>query len=100
MGSLALRPGDSLAIHMMALSIGSRIFSFLPSCYSSYWALTLTQVGLTSHCSCQPSLDAHLIVSHQYLGADCCGCLFSVDHGEMSDIVCNECEQVIMTVPA
>src|ERR1700761_6438437 len=59
MGSLALRPGDSLAIHMMALSIGSRIFSFLPSCYSRYWALTLTQVGLTSHCSCQPSLDAH-----------------------------------------
>jgi hypothetical protein len=48
-GSLALRPGDSLAIHEMALSIGFRIFSFLPSCYSSYWALTLTQVGLNSH---------------------------------------------------
>jgi hypothetical protein len=31
------------------LSIGFRIFSFLPSCYSSYWALTLTQVGLNSH---------------------------------------------------
>ena len=41
MGSLALRPGGSLAIHEMALSIGFRILSFLPSCYSSYGALTL-----------------------------------------------------------
>ena len=47
MGSLALRPGNSLTILKMASSIGFRIFSFLPSCYSSYWALTLTQVGLT-----------------------------------------------------
>jgi hypothetical protein len=45
MGSLPLRPGDSLTILTMALSIGFRSFSFLPSCYSSYWALTLTQVG-------------------------------------------------------
>src|SRR5207248_6081917 len=53
MGSLTLRPGDSLTIHKMALSIGFRIFSFLPSCYSSYGALTFTPVGLppTVHAS-------------------------------------------------
>ena len=34
-GSLALRPGDLLTILKMALSIGFRSFSFLPSCYSS-----------------------------------------------------------------
>ena len=59
MGSLALRPGDSLAIHEMALSIGFRIFSFLPSCYSSYGALNFYPGGTFTHCSCQPSLDAH-----------------------------------------
>ena len=59
-GSLALRPGDSLTIHKMASSIGSRIFSFLPSCYSSYWALTLTQVGLT------PTDHASLRWTHTY----------------------------------
>jgi hypothetical protein len=36
MGSLALRPGDSLTIQQMALSVGFRNLSFLPSCYSSY----------------------------------------------------------------
>jgi hypothetical protein len=34
-GSLALRPGDLLTILKMALSIGFRSFSFLPSCYPS-----------------------------------------------------------------
>jgi len=47
MGSLALRPGDSLTIQQMALSVGFRNLSFLPSCYSSYRALTFTLVGLT-----------------------------------------------------
>ena len=51
MGSLALRPGDSLTIQQMALSIGFRSLSFLPSFYSSYRALTFTLVGLTSHLS-------------------------------------------------
>ena len=53
MGSFALRPSDLLTIHKMALSIGFRIFSFLPSCYSSYGALTFTPVGLppTVHAS-------------------------------------------------
>jgi len=37
----------------MASSIGFRIFSFLPSCYSSYGAWTFTPVGLapTDHAS-------------------------------------------------
>jgi hypothetical protein len=43
----------------MALSIGFRIFSFLPSCYSSYGALNFYPDGTFTHCSCQPSLDAH-----------------------------------------
>src|SRR5271165_2249879 len=43
----------------MALSIGFRIFSFLPSCYSSYGALNFYPGGTFTHCSCQPSLDAH-----------------------------------------
>src|SRR5215831_3564629 len=43
----------------MALSIGFRIFSFLPSCYSSYGALDSYPGGTLTHCSCQPSLDAH-----------------------------------------
>jgi hypothetical protein len=64
MGSLALRPGDSLTIQQMALSIGFRNLSFLPSCYSSYGALTFTPVGLTTHCSCQLSLDAHSFIPY------------------------------------
>ena len=43
----------------MALSIGFRILSFLPSCYSSYGALNFYPDGTFTHCSCQPSLDAH-----------------------------------------
>ncbi len=54
MGSLTLRPGASLTTHKMALSIGFRIFSFLPSCYSSYGALNFYPGGTDSHCSCQP----------------------------------------------
>ncbi len=42
----------------MALSIGFRIFSLLPSCYSSYGALNFYPGGTFTHCSCQPSLDA------------------------------------------
>ena len=43
----------------MALSIGFRILSFLPSCYSSCGALNFYPDGTFTHCSCQPSLDAH-----------------------------------------
>ena len=38
MGSLALRPGDSLTIPWMALSVGFRSFGFPPACDSSYRA--------------------------------------------------------------
>jgi hypothetical protein len=64
MGSLTLRPGDSLTILKMALSIGFRIFSFPPSCYSSYGALNFYPGGTDSHCSCQPSLDAHSFIPY------------------------------------
>ncbi len=37
-GSLALRPGDSLTIPKMALSVGFRTFGFPPVCDSSYRA--------------------------------------------------------------
>ena len=44
----------------MALSIGFRILSYLPSCYSSYGALNFYPGGTFTHCSCQPSLDAQI----------------------------------------
>ena len=47
MSSLSLRPGDSLTIQKMALSIGVRSFGFPPVCNPSYGALTFTPVGLT-----------------------------------------------------
>ncbi len=38
---------------------------------------------------------------HSDFGApDCCGCLNGLIRGEQADIVCNECETVIRTVPA
>ena len=53
MGSLALRPGDLLTILKMALSIGFRSFSFLPSCYPSYGVSDSYPGGLipTEHAS-------------------------------------------------
>ena len=71
MGSLALRPGGSLTIHEMALSIGFRIFSFRPSCYSSYGASNFYPGGTFTHCSCQPSLDAHFSFLTQRLNSGC-----------------------------
>src|ERR1700689_1954920 len=44
----------------MALSIGFRMLSFLPSCYSSYGAWTLTPVGLA------PTVHASLRWTHTY----------------------------------
>ena len=44
----------------MALSIGFRILSFLPSCYSSYGAWTLTPVGLS------PTVHASLRWTHTF----------------------------------
>jgi hypothetical protein len=53
MGSLALRPGDSLTILLDGFVNRLQEFSFLPSCYSSYGAWTFTPVGLapTDHAS-------------------------------------------------
>ena len=44
----------------MALSIGFRMLSFLPSCYSSYGAWTLTPVGLS------PTVHANLRWTHTF----------------------------------
>jgi hypothetical protein len=61
MGSLALRPGDSLTILLDGF-VNRLQDSQFPSCYSSYGALNFYPGGTDSHCSCQPSLDAHLTV--------------------------------------
>lgn len=40
------------------------------------------------------------IIPHQTVGApDCCGCLHVRVNGDQADIVCNECETVIRSVP-
>ena len=53
MGLLALRPGNSLTILIDGFVNRLQELSFLPSCYSSYGAWTLTPVGLapTDHAS-------------------------------------------------
>src|SRR5215469_13724459 len=43
----------------MALSMGFKNISFPPSCHSSYGVLDSYPGGTLTHCSCQPSLDAH-----------------------------------------
>jgi hypothetical protein len=39
------------------------------------------------------------IVPHESLGADCCGCIVSLERGDDADLVCNECNALIRTVP-
>jgi hypothetical protein len=39
------------------------------------------------------------IVPHELLGAECCGCLVPVISGDKADLVCNECNALIRTVP-
>jgi hypothetical protein len=58
MGSLTLRPGDSLTIPKMALSIGFKRSVSLLSCDPSYRVLTLTLVGLP------PTERVHLFWTH------------------------------------
>ncbi len=58
MGSLALRPGDSLTILKMALSVGFRSLGFPPVCDSSYRAPGFCPGGTGSRWMRQPSLDA------------------------------------------
>ena len=33
-------------------------------------------------------------------GADCCGCIVTVTRGDVADLICNECNALIRTVPA
>jgi ribosomal protein L40E len=40
------------------------------------------------------------IVPHSDHGdKECCGCLMTVERGDETDIVCNECSAVVRTVP-
>jgi hypothetical protein len=58
MGSLALRPGDSLTILKMALSVGFRSFGFPPVCDSSYRAPDYCPGGLSPAECASLKLDA------------------------------------------
>src|SRR4051794_11779809 len=41
------------------------------------------------------------IIPHEWIGGkDCCGCLIVKERGELADLVCNECGQLVRTVPA
>ena len=40
------------------------------------------------------------IVPHEFLGADCCGCLCPIVHGNEAALLCNECGEVVATVLA
>jgi len=41
------------------------------------------------------------IVPHSDFGdPECCGLLFGIERGDMSDITCNECGVIVRTVPA
>jgi len=66
MGSLALRPGDSLTILLDGFVNRLQESQFPSSCYSSYGALNFYPGGTSTHCSYQPSLDAHFpgVISH------------------------------------
>src|ERR1039457_5834368 len=67
--SLPLHAPDMLTVRIQVID-GTRTFTLLdsqpcrllilPSCYSSYGALNFYPGGTIPHCSCQPSLDAHL----------------------------------------
>src|SRR5664279_1089180 len=66
--SLPLHAPDMLTVRIQVID-GTRTFTLLdsqpcrllilPSCYSSYGALNFYPGGTFTHCSCQPSLDAH-----------------------------------------
>jgi hypothetical protein len=47
-----------------------------------------------------PEGELTTIVPHEWLGADCCGCIVAVLRGDEADLVCNECNALIRTVPA
>ena len=40
------------------------------------------------------------VIPHEWVGGmDCCGCLVVEKRGELADLVCNKCCQVVKTVP-
>jgi ribosomal protein L40E len=47
-----------------------------------------------------PNDEMDTIIPHECLGADRCGCIVSVVRGHEADMVCNECNALIGTVPA
>ena len=61
MRSLPLRPGDSLTIPWMALSVGFKSFGFPPACYPSYAVSGFFHGGTGSRRTLQPLLDARHI---------------------------------------
>jgi len=60
MGSLALRPGDSLTILVDGFVNRLQDFQFPSFLLFELRGLDFYPGGTLTHCSCQPSLDAHL----------------------------------------
>ena len=61
MGSLALRPGDSLTILLDGFVNRLQDFQFPSFLLFKLRGLDFYPGGTFTHCSCQPSLDAHII---------------------------------------
>src|SRR3954469_8746114 len=41
-----------------------------------------------------------IILAHESLGTDCCGCIVALDRGDgTADLICNECEERLRSVP-
>ena len=62
MGSLALRPGDSLTILLDGFVNRLQDFQFPSFLLFKLRGLDSYPGGTCTHCSCQPSLDAHFPV--------------------------------------
>lgn len=62
MGSLALRPGDSLAILVDGFVNRLQDLQFPSFLLFKLQGLDSYPGGTLTHCSCQPSLDAHFPV--------------------------------------
>jgi hypothetical protein len=72
MGSLALRPGNSLAILLDGFVNRLQDVQFPSFLLFKLRGLDSYPGGTLTHCSCQPSLDAHLSLLILYL-----------DHGQI-----------------
>src|ERR1035437_1888981 len=65
----------------MALSIGFRTGSFLPALLFKLRGLDFYPGGTFTHCSCQPSLDAHLPVLIRWMRFPSACVAASYSHG-------------------